>query len=186
MCGRYVVFTDTEYKELRDIVDKVERKNREVKTGEIFPTNSAPVLFSEHGTVRADAVVWGFPHFKGSGVIINARSETAAEKRMFAKPLLTRRCIVPAGGFFEWDKEKNKHLFTRSDTPLYMAGLYNEFGGEKRYVILTRGANSSMVDIHDRMPVILDRADVREWLNNTEAAMHIMQTASPELVNRVV
>jgi len=70
----------------------------EFMRGEVFPTNIAPVVMHD----GALAVKWGFPHWKNSGVIINARSETALEKKMFGKPLRERRCVVPSSGFYEW------------------------------------------------------------------------------------
>lgn len=69
-----------------------------VTNGEVFPTNIAPVLTADG--VRA--VKWGFPHWKNSSVIINARAETALERQMFRKPLQGRRCVILSNGFYEW------------------------------------------------------------------------------------
>jgi len=71
--------------------------------GEVFPTYIAPVI-TRNG---AEAVKWGFPHWKNTGVIINARSETALDKKMFRKPLLEHRCVVPSCGFYEWKRAGN-------------------------------------------------------------------------------
>lgn len=110
MCGRYTLMTDEEYGDIRRIIQEVQDKlhGAPVKTGEIFPTNLAPVLLTDQGRVEAEAAIWGFPNFRNKGVIINARAETAPEKPMFRKSLLTSRCIVPTTGFFEWSKEKSK------------------------------------------------------------------------------
>ena len=119
-----------------------------LKTGEIFPTNLAPIIISEGGVMAARPMFWGFPKWKGSGVIINARAETAADKPMFRSSLAARRCIVPSTGFYEWShsgdkKQKDKYLINLPDTPmLYMAGIYNyyhESDGQQlpRFVILT-------------------------------------------------
>lgn len=101
MCGRYTTFTDEENAELEKIIDEVNQKNKDqqVKIGEIFPTNPAPVLLARGEELSAELMVWGFPNFYNKGVLINARSETAAEKKTFAAPLKTRRCVVPAAGF---------------------------------------------------------------------------------------
>jgi len=117
---------------------------------------------------------WGFPRWDGKGVIINAKAETAAEKRTFSSSLKERRCVIPATGFYEWHKKEkakstDKYLFQMNDSPmLYMAGLYNQFQvGEsitECFVIFTRMANSSIQDIHDRMPVILRRNELENWL----------------------
>ena len=82
MCGRYVLFSDTEIQDIRDIIDEVQRKvNGEIKTGEIFPTDKAPVLIQEQGIITPDAVKWGFPNFHNKGVIINSRAEQRWKNR---------------------------------------------------------------------------------------------------------
>lgn len=75
------------------------------------------------------------------------------------------RCIVPAAGFYEWDKEKNKIRFERKDSNiLYMAGIWKQYEDEDRFVILTTGANESMKDVHDRMPLILENNELESWI----------------------
>lgn len=191
MCGRYVIFTDSEYREIQKIVQDINQKfnSPPMKLGEIFPTNLAPILAGEGSAILPQPMVWGFPQFRGSGVLINAKAETAAEKRTFAKPLLTRRCVVPASGFFEWKREadgsKTKVLFTLPERKdLYMAGLWNEFAGERRFVILTTAPNESVKDVHDRMPVVLPREWVRPWIADTNAAMEILGQAPPLLARQ--
>lgn len=163
MCGRYVLFSDPELAEIREIIEEVQ-KNQEIKTGEIFPTNHAPILLQENGKLIPKAVKWGFPDFRGKGVIINARAETAPEKSMFRRSLEGKRCIIPSTRFYEWSHDggpKTKYQFNLPNGgALYMAGLYNDFGGERRFVILTADANESMRDIHNRMPVVLTRPEI--------------------------
>lgn len=187
MCGRYSLFTGPEYAELMELLRQVEEQNRgeAFKTGEIFPTNKVPVLF---GAQEAGLSVWGFPHFKGSGVIINARAETAPQKRMFQKPLLTQRCVVPSTGFYEWKKpEKQKYWFTLPQSSvLYMAGFYNVFEGEKRFVILTTEGNASIADVHHRMPVVLPQAHLADWIGNTDFALRYLQASMPALERTAV
>ena len=133
MCGRYVIFTGDEFEEMQRIVAEVEKKYGlgSVSTGEIFPTNSAPVFVAQEGQVGAELMTWGFPKYQGSGVIINARAETAAEKRTFSASLRSRRCVIPTTGFFEWRQgenagQKEKFLFRLPDVSMvYLAGLYN-------------------------------------------------------------
>lgn len=185
MCGRYTLFTDSEYEDIRKIIEEVERKHGEgcVKTGEIFPTNSAPILLDAGSGITADIAKWGFPSFNRKSTIINARSETAAEKRTFSKSLMTRRCVVPSTGFYEWDAEKQKRRFTLpASGSLYMAGLYSDYQGERRYVIMTTAANDSVINVHDRMPVIVRREEIDCWIMDTEAAFRIMSGEQPILV----
>ena len=108
MCGRYAFFTDRELAEIDEILDQLDKDmNRDrMKTGEIFPTDLAPVLLPGREKPRPVLMNWGFPNFRNKGVIINARSETAWDKKMFASSLRERRCAIPSTGFYEWDKDK--------------------------------------------------------------------------------
>ena len=181
MCGRYSLFNDKEIVDIAQIIQEVEsRYGTAVNTGEIYPTNLAPVLIG--GDVHPEPARWGFPKFNGSGVIINARAETAVEKPTFKTSLLTRRCAVPTTGFYDWDKDKRKLRFNRPDTPvLWLAGLYNDFAGERRFVILTTAANASMRAVHDRMPVILSADALSAWTSDTDIALSVLQAAQPFL-----
>ncbi|MDR2455872.1 MAG: SOS response-associated peptidase, partial [Deltaproteobacteria bacterium] len=107
--------------------------------GEVFPTDMAPIVTYE-GALKARAMVWGFPGFSfKSGArprpLINARAETAATLKTWRSALSSRRCLVPAAGFYEWShkggkKSSLKLLFTLPDSDhLLMAGLWGEFDG---------------------------------------------------------
>lgn len=188
MCGRYVLFSDTEMQDIRDIIEEVQRKsNGEIKTGEIFPTDKAPVLIQENGVLTPKAVKWGLPGFQGKGVIINARSETTQDKSMFRRSLQTMRCIIPSCGFYEWTHsgQKTKYQFNLPENgSLYMAGLYNVYDGERRFVILTAPANQSMTDVHNRMPVVLTLDEIDKWMGSYQSALDVLQVERPMLVKR--
>ena len=186
MCGRYSLFTDGENREILQILQEVSERcpNAAVKTGEVFPTNTAPILKLEQGIIRPDAAVWGFPNFARKGVIINARSETAAEKKLFRESLFSRRCIVPSTGFFEWsqDKAHQKYRFYLPESDiLYMAGLYSVYNQEERFVILTTEGNASIRDIHHRMPVVISPDNLQYWLGEPDAALQILSGSFPML-----
>lgn len=165
MCGRYYIEIDNE--ELQAIFAAVSNK-KDIKTGEVFPTNIAPVL-SPKGELTA--MRWGFPKFDGKGDIINARSETANEKNLFRRPMMEGRCLIPASWYFEWEKrgkKKIKYSLAATDNrPVWMAGLsrVDHKTGEFLFVILTRPAWEDILFIHDRMPVILPKSCHDEWLN---------------------
>ena len=150
MCGRYLI-EDEAYADILQILhdlnaaqDRINMDNLssvgsvamseleqgEFMRGEVFPTNIAPVILQE----SVEAVKWGFPHWKNSGVIINARSETALEKKMFGKPLGERRCVVPSSGFYEWGHSSNlsgnMSLFDNGDLP--GSGIRNRSSGSKK------------------------------------------------------
>lgn len=179
MCGRYYIDDETS-REIRKLLAQLDAKfqGRKSKRGDIAPTNQAPILIGSNNEIQPDLFTWGFPNFKGSGVIINAKSETAFEKKMFRESLLSRRCIIPANGFYEWNKNKEKIYFTQPDSDIiYMAGIYNTFKDECRFVILTTGANLSMANVHDRMPLILQKDQLQPWLFD--------QVQTPELLKQV-
>ncbi|MBU5331866.1 SOS response-associated peptidase [Anaerocolumna aminovalerica] len=166
MCGRYYIDDETS-KEIEKILQNIDKKNsgKSYKTGEIFPTETVPILVAQKEDMVPDLLTWGFPNSKSKGVIINARSETAFDKNMFQESLISRRCIIPANGFYEWNKNKEKIYFTQPDSDIiYMAGVYNVFNEESRFVILTTNANDSILDVHDRMPLILQREELHSWL----------------------
>ncbi len=170
MCGRYYIADDD--LEIQSILAALGHdENR--KVGEIFPTNAVPAL-TAGGKPRL--MQWGFTRYNGGGKVINARSETAAEKNMFSKAMRECRCLLPASHYFEWQRSGStkKQKFAISlpqQETLYMAGLYRE---EKDcplpvFVILTRQAAPSVADIHDRMPVILPGPVQPLWLNSDDA-----------------
>lgn len=188
MCGRYN-FTVEQSDEVMEILEKLNAKfqGREVKTGEVFPTNQVPILIEEKSEVSPTLSIWGFPKFDGKGVIINARSETAFEKKTFRDSLLNRRCIIPSTGFYEWDSEKKKFLFRLEGTSaLYMAGLYSFYKDEMRYVILTTDANASMKDIHNRMPLVIPKDDINTWIMDNQATNDLLRREPPQLIREAV
>ena len=197
MCARFVLLDEGEIAEINKIVAEVgmkyDGKGLTMKTGEIFPTDHAPSVALENGKPSILLMKWGFPKSDGNGVVINARSETASQKRMFATAFARRRCVIPSTGFFEWTKgrgkAKQKLLFGTADSPmLYMAGLYADYETQNedepitsRFVILTQPANDSISDIHNRMPVILYKNEIRRWLTDVAFANTIMSRDTVKL-----
>ena len=185
MCGRYY-FTRVSEDEKLDAVNKYMEKNYpgEYKTGEIFPGDIVPAVIDRMGKIVAVPAGFGFPGYQDNKLIINARSETAVEKKTFADNLRERRVILPASGFFEWshDGKKTKYYFTvDSMQAIYLCGIYKIVDGKPRFAILTRAANESMIETHDRMPVIVGENSVRPYLTDRDAAMEIIATAAPML-----
>ncbi len=188
MCGRYN-FTVEQNDEIIEILEKLNAKfhNTAVKTGDIYPTNQAPILTLQQEEISPAISAWGFPKFNEKGVIINARSESAFEKRTFRDSLLNRRCIIPSTGFYEWDSEKRKFLFRMEGTKvLYMAGLYTRYGEELRFVILTTEANASMKEIHTRMPLVIPKQEVSAWIKDGQATGDFLKRVPPQLIREVV
>jgi putative SOS response-associated peptidase YedK len=114
---------------------------------------------------------------------INARSETAAEKPAFRAAFKRRRCLIPASGFYEWQKkgkEKLPFLFSLRDGSLFaFAGLWDRWttgDGRQTCTILTTTANELVRPYHERMPVILPEEYHTDWLNRDAAAPEWLQT----------
>lgn len=170
MCGRYWIDAE-EDRELEEIIAGMQRLDlpRPVKAqGEIFPGDLVPVLCrSRAGNVRPFAMDWGYTLPDGKK-LINARSETAAEKPLFRESMRERRCLLPMSAYFEWEKRdgaKRKYRIAPAEAGLhFLAGLYRFEGGRPVCAVLTAPAAEEIAFIHPRMPVILG-ADAREdWL----------------------
>lgn len=189
MCGRYFFSGMTNNEKLTAIMNMMERRYPGAyKTGEIFPGDAAPAVILQDGQILPVPAVFGFPGFDGKKLLINARSETVAQKKTFADSLEKRRVILPALGFYEWsrDGKKTKYYFQAEDRPvLYLCGVYKLVGGQPRFVILTRAANESMIETHDRMPVIAAENEVRSYLTDHDAAMEIIAVNAPVLTRKL-
>lgn len=190
MCGRYAFFTDIDNEEINKIIQEVNDRYGEdaFKTGEIFPTDKVPMLQNENNIIQPMLFQWGFPNPQNKGMLINARCETLTEKPMFKKRFENKRCIVPSTGFYEWDKKtKQKYLFNLPEEKmLYMAALYDNFEGNDRFIIITTEANESMKDIHERMPLILTKDTMEDWIYDIHTANFILREVPPMLQKRLM
>ncbi|MDE5588395.1 MAG: SOS response-associated peptidase [Acetatifactor sp.] len=192
MCGRYYVDDDTA-REIEKLVRQVDEKMRgtvaackvEIMAKDIHPAETAPILASSGSGLECRWQKWGFPGFRRGQVIFNARCESAMEKPMFRDAVLHRRAVIPAAWFYEWDRNKQKHTFCREGrTPLFMAGCCRKYEDGDRFVILTTQANASMEPVHDRMPLILEREEVMDWLLEDGAAEELLRKLPPLLERR--
>ena len=146
----------------------------------IAPTQSVPIVRMNSEGVRELVLLrWGLiPSWAKDPAIgnrmINARSETVAEKPSFRSAFKRRRCLVPADGYYEWQKTDAGKLpyYIRfdDDQPFAMAGLWESWrsGHEdavQSFTIITTDANESTCQVHDRMPVIVEPHDYPMWLD---------------------
>lgn len=186
MCGRYFIDPCALAALLGPDALEPGGQGGAVKTqGEVFPTDAAPVLArSRAGHVKPFAMRWGFS-VASSRRLINARSETAAELSTFSDALRSRRCLIPASGYYEWlrhDRRKDRYaLRPPGGRPLMMAGLYRFEGGAPVFVILTRASAGDAARLHDRMPVILPPDAARAWLCPDAGAREILLRASGDV-----
>jgi putative SOS response-associated peptidase YedK len=145
----------------------------------IAPTQTCPIIVQENKSRSIVPMSWGLiPHWsqgkKSKYSLINAKSETAKSKPLFRELFKSKRCLVPADGFFEWKhapKGKIPFRITMKDNSLFaFAALWDvwkdEKGAEvKSFTILTTAANSLLSQLHDRMPAILKKEQEWQWLD---------------------
>jgi len=170
MCGRYYI-DDEMAAEIQRIIRNIDMRLNGYR--EVFPTNIVPIIKAQE-KMGLDNLVWGFRHWDTSkkSVMINARAETVLDKKMFKNSVVNRRCVIPAAGFYEWDKNKKKIAFSNPASKiLYLAGFWKD----DRFIIITTAANNSIADVHDRMPLLLEEKELENWLFDDEAYKLILQ-----------
>lgn len=194
MCGRYFFgdrTADEVEKELGLRPGSISPRPGDATPGSVLPgivrrrnAAKAPNAQSCDNELQATDVrdlFWGLTS-RDNKLIINARAESVLDRPMFSDSFSNRRCLLPAAGFYEWDKTKTKFIFKRPDgKPMYLAGFYDLNEGKDSFVILTTAANKSMEPVHDRMPVIIEAASALEYLQDTSAAMDMLKEPMPEL-----
>ena len=150
---------------------------------DVFPSDVSTVICSKHGRLTAADMNWGFANPYRKGLIINARSETAREKKLFADSILNRRIVVPASGFYEWDPYKARFRFTLPDDELiFLAGFYREEQGSPKFTILTTEANASMRPVHDRMPLMIGKDEIGSWIRDNDRLTEFLERPQARLV----
>ena len=184
MCGRYFWTHDAEdalEEDFPELVDELLRQAHMLRAGDYTPAMKALALTGGK-TLAAQVLQWGFPGFDKGKLLINARAESVKDRPTFSRSFEQGRCVLPAAGFYEWDKSKEKVTFTVPDRPiLYLAGIWRPYGPEQRFVILTREANASMASVHDRMPLILTREEVAPWVGERAEAERLLVKELPML-----
>ena len=183
MCGRYWIEQDDP--QLMEIIAEMQRLDVQAKAeGEIFPGDKVPVLCkSRAGRVRPFAMEWGYK-LDGGKRIINARSETAAEKPMFREGMAMRRCLLPMSAYFEWEKAgngKKKHRISPEVNGLFcLAGIYRFENDRPKCTVLTMDAAEEIRFIHPRMPVLIPWEQTEKYLGGEDPAWQMKMKFEPE------
>jgi putative SOS response-associated peptidase YedK len=193
MCGRYRLSRRKQLVE--EYFDTVSGEDDWTPRYNIAPTQPVPMIRQNPKEPRRELslVRWGLiPSWakdkSDAALMINARSETAATKPAFRDPLTSRRCLIPADGFYEWQrraKVKQSYCFEVNDGELFaFAGLWDRWkdpSGDwiRSCSILTTAPNGVTSSVHDRMPVILDPDSYDLWLDpgmtNVEAVSEMLK-----------
>lgn len=187
MCGRFVSASPPD--ELAAYFGASEPEGGLEPSYNVAPTNEVYAVRASDGNRSLAALRWGLVPFwakdlKIGSKMINARAETVAEKPAFRKAFQTRRCLVPADGFYEWakiegQKTKQPYFIHRADgEPIVFAGLWERWKPRledgktvnedadviETCTILTCSPNQTMATIHNRMPVLLPPSVWDDWL----------------------
>ncbi len=184
MCGRFLL-NEEAYQEAKSIAHIPDWIQEKLRFGEIYPTNEALVLQKSKQDAGLEGAVLKFgyaytrPNETRKQLILNARAETVETKWMFRRAFERDRVVVVASAFYEWSKEKQKVAYYEPGQTLYLAAIAKEDG----FIILTKGANDSVKDVHHRMPVILDGVQAKAWVENPDLAKALMETVSPQLAH---
>jgi putative SOS response-associated peptidase YedK len=192
MCGRFTLFSDIA---LLENIFGASGGYQLAPRYNIAPTQTIlAVRAGESGSREFAGLRWGLiPSWAKDPSIgsrmLNARCETVHEKPAYRRAVKSRRCLIPADGFYEWKKagkDKQPHFIRRRDrAPLAFAGLWERWQppeGEamESCTILTTSPNELMSPIHDRMPVIISSESFARWLNPVQTdAEALAQFYSP-------
>jgi putative SOS response-associated peptidase YedK len=193
MCGRFALIADTEQVATLFEVDDVANIPAAVPRYNIAPTQ--PVLavrLNENGRREITFFRWGLIPSWSKDIsigsrLINARAETVTDKPSFRNAFKRRRCLIPADGFFEWQKSNGKkqpmYIHAADGRPFALAGLWEVWQDPQgstlqSCTILTTAPNELMSTIHDRMPAIIEQEDFGAWLDpgpNPDDALHLLR-----------
>lgn len=191
MCGRFALTLPTEA--MARLFDAAPANDLpDSSRYNICPTQAVAAVTSDAGTRHLRPLRWGFlPHWyktpSDGPLLINARSETIAEKPAFRAACRARRCLIPATGFFEWTKSSEGarlpwYIHRRDEAPIVFAGIWQDWEQDglslSTCAIVTVAANEAMSAIHHRMPVSLAPEDWPLWLGEAgRGAARLMQPA---------
>ena len=197
MCGRFAITIPSDA--MSQLFDAQPVNNLpDLPNFNVCPTNSIHVVTNNGLGRKLESLRWGFvPNWyrtvNAGPLLINARSETIAQKPAFANASQERRCLIPCSGFYEWSKdlEGNKipWFITRNDNaPMVFGGVWQEWSDEigiiKTCAIVTTASNTKLSRIHHRLPLVLERSNWGLWLGEEgHGASVLMKPTDDETLN---
>jgi putative SOS response-associated peptidase YedK len=215
MCGRYVMSKATG--DLLSYFDAKEVEgNPPPPSWNVAPTQDVPIIAErlDEDSINRHLLIgrWGLvpswaKDIKIGSMLINARSETILDKPSFRKAALKRRALIPAEGYYEWQKTEDgkkipNYLYSEKEPLLGFAGLY-EFWPDPQMpeddpgrwllscTVLTTTTQDALGHVHDRSPVIIPRDSFGQWLNpdmtdKTDVQSLLDSLPEPVLTSRIV
>jgi putative SOS response-associated peptidase YedK len=199
MCGRFTLFAEYDDILNRFDIEAAIEQDLYQPSYNIAPSHSVLSVINDGTRNRLGYLRWGFvPSWAKDDKIgykmINARAETLAKKPSFRQAFKHRRCLIIADSFYEWKKGPNKtktpiRIKLKSNEIFAMAGIWERWKSPEGNTlfscsIITTTPNELMKDIHDRMPVILQKEDEKAWLDpyldNSSTVSHLLKPLNAE------
>lgn len=178
MCGRYLYDKNEQtlfkyYQEIRNRDENITITDSET----IYPSQYVVTLGANPENEIVPGVTrWGFTGFKPNQLLINARVESVRDKKTFRESFEQRRLVFPMSGFHEFSESKKAFTFSNAEKILYVAGFYRIHPDEKtgkrqaESIIMTTDPDKTVAPIHDRMPLIIQEADIASWILDDDFA----------------
>lgn len=203
MCGRYTYFSSKELLQQYEITNSPELQLALLMPDNynVAPGTHMPVIIRGAQAYEIDLMLWGLvPNWSKTDTpnmkLINARAENLTEKQMWNRLLKSKRCVIPARGFYEWKRTEGHkqpyYIQPIKEEVFNFAGLWDEWHDShgnmiKSYAIITTAPNTKMSKIHNRMPAILNKEQMDEWLSpKTLSDTQLRDLLAPALDNSIV
>lgn len=202
MCTRYALDkTIEELKEIAEIAGSSPLTSKFVDTharpliidGEVRPTDIVPVIApNSRGEKCVFPMQWGFKANDNKRTLFNARMETAGIKPTFKAAWQSHRCVIPASYYYEWEHFKSPDGKTKTgdkyaiqptgSTVTWLCGLYRIEDGYPVFVVLTKEPTAKLAKIHDRMPLMLPKEKINDWINPSSNPSELVQFALSDMI----
>ena len=178
MCGRFTIqHTWVEFYEALNLIPASAKGRNDPPRYNVTPTQQVGFIHEQDGETVVKDGRWGLVPFwvkeKMKQVLINARSETVADKPSFKHSYKSKRCLIPASSYYEWTGPEHKvklphNIHLPDYEPFFFAGLWahNNNLKETSCTILTCEAHPAIRHLHDRMPIILEEAAWKDWISS--------------------
>lgn len=177
MCGRFTIqFSWAEYRQSIELIPSVAAGRNDPPRYNVTPTQEVGFVCEQDGDIQVKDGRWWLVPFWAKEMpkypTFNARSETAHEKSSFRESMKSKRCLIPADGYYEWTKAEDggkdpHYIYLLENRPFLFAGLwaYNANLDITSCTILTAPADPTIAHLHDRMPIILNADTWKDWLS---------------------
>lgn len=184
MCGRFTLAERLQQLQKRYEIHEIAYDYQ--PSYNIAPTDVITTVLSDtaSGEKQFQQISWGIPLKieKLNNLVINIRDDKVLTNGFFHKMFETHRCLIPASGFYEWQKSGSTKIpyFIKSDQKIVsFAGLYYTIKDVLYTAIITTKANAVVSELHDRMPVMLSQHEEAGWLNKSSTETELLPLLDP-------